>query len=86
MKQQEKDKVERSKHHLQCPDCLHWFDMRDLEAVIKHQHWVEQKPADVSFSHVRELGNEKEFFVKRAGKMITRRLRENNRPSPPHRA
>ena len=25
-------------HHMQCPDCGKWFDMRDLGQVLDHVH------------------------------------------------
>ena len=66
---------ENCEHHLQCPDCGGWFDMRDLAAVFAHQHWLETKPPDVHCSHVQQAGKPEAFFVKKGGTILTLRYK-----------
>ncbi|HEY0041741.1 MAG TPA: hypothetical protein VGB71_13810 [Flavisolibacter sp.] len=67
----------RNEHYMQCPDCDEWFDMRDLEAVFNHEHWIHEK-IGVRFSHVKKLGRENEVYIKAGNKMITLKVQKQN--------
>ena len=63
-------KKEDSDHYMRCPGCEDWFDMRDLEQVMEHEHWLVVKPV-IQFSHVKKIGNQAETFIKVNSKMVT---------------
>ena len=68
------EKKERE-HFMKCPDCGHWFDMRDLAEVISHEHWMPQKP-EISFSHVKMVGKENEVYIKFGNRLVTMRRKK----------
>lgn len=55
---------------MRCPVCGDPFDLRDLSAVLAHEHWMEVS-APVSFSHATRRDAPGEVYVKKAGKMVT---------------
>lgn len=55
---------------MRCPVCGNPFDMRDLSAVMAHEHGMEVK-APVSFSHSTLRDSPGEVYIKGAGKMVT---------------
>jgi len=62
-------------HFIQCSVCESYFDMRDLGAVVDHEHWL--APVETSFSHSKKLGKEGEVYVRGRQRMVT--LREKKK-------
>lgn len=50
-------------HLMQCPECKQWFDMRDLNEVLAHEHWMQQKPV-ILYTHVRKKDKDGELYFK----------------------
>jgi hypothetical protein len=44
---------EDRQHYLHCPHCGNFFDMRDLMAVLLHQHQAEPLPK-LEYSHAKK--------------------------------
>lgn len=66
---------EERHHYMRCGECEEWFDMRDLAAVVDHQHLPEQTFSQGCFGYTQEEGLRNEYYVKVNGRMITLRLR-----------
>lgn len=66
------ERLKAQEHFTKC-ECGEWIDMRDLGAVIDHEHWMQDKPA-VSFSHVKKKGKENEVYIKAGERVITLKL------------
>jgi hypothetical protein len=44
MKSIEEINEEEREHYLQCPECKEWFDMRNLNEVFRHEHYLQRVP------------------------------------------
>lgn len=62
-------------HFMLCPDCKNWFDMRDLAAVFRHQHFITED-LPVAFTHTTKHGKPTEIYSVLKGRMVTLRLLE----------
>jgi hypothetical protein len=80
MQEQEHRDREKGEHYQECPVCHRRFDMRDLAAVLEHEHLPVQWPK-VSFSHVRKKGLEGTYYVKgRKGFLTLKEIHKNSGP------
>jgi uncharacterized C2H2 Zn-finger protein len=56
-------------HYTKCPTCENYFDMRDLQQVVDHQHWLEAPTA--TFSHSTKWGKHGEVYINGKRGMVT---------------
>ena len=42
-------------HHQQCPECKEWFDMRNLNEVFSHEHYLQRVPR-LNYSYALKVG------------------------------
>ncbi|RYZ18252.1 MAG: hypothetical protein EOO10_26025 [Chitinophagaceae bacterium] len=82
MIREEQIKEGEREHYLLCPDCEKWFDMRDLAAVFRHQHFISEA-VDVAFTHTTKKGKPSEVYSSIKGRMVKLRLRERKSLSLP---
>ena len=60
-------------HFTKCSVCEANFDMRDLGAVVEHEHW--SVPVEVRFSHSVKKGKGGEVYMRGKRGMVTLRLK-----------
>jgi hypothetical protein len=66
--------IKEREHFMQCGICKDWFDMRNLNEVLSHEH----KPCKVPYllySHVSKKGKDGEVYLPRHEGMLTVRIR-----------
>lgn len=42
-------------HFMQCDDCKEWFDMRNLNEVFSHEHYLQRVP-EMNYSYSVKVG------------------------------
>ena len=48
-------------HFMQCPKCNHWFDMRNLDEVFSHEHYLQRVPV-LQYSYSIKVGKPVMYF------------------------
>jgi len=52
-------------HFMQCPKCNLWFDMRNLDGVFSHEHYLQRVPV-LEYSYSVKVGKPVMYFKNEA--------------------
>ena len=61
MKKRKDISPEEREHFERCPECKEWFDLRNLNEVFAHEHYLQRVPV-IPFSYAVKVGSPVMYF------------------------